>query len=79
MHHSQREYMSQGLHFFSCFETGVEGVANVHEFLEETPLLFNFNLGLSLDSSSYLDGLVGFFRNSYGENDRDENFLEIFY
>jgi hypothetical protein len=68
--------MSQGLHFFSCFETGVEEMVNVHEFLEETPLLFNFNLWLSLDSSSYMESVVGFFRSSFGEKNRDDNFLE---
>ena len=74
LHHSQLKSMSRG--FCSCLDTGVKETVNVDDVLEETPLLFSFDLGFSLGGRSYLDGLGGLSRGSNGEDDGDDDFLE---
>ena len=68
--------MSRGSLFCSCLDAGVEETVNVDDVLEETPLLFSFDLGFSLGGRSYLDGLGGLGRGSNGEDDGDDDFLE---
>ena len=68
--------MYQGSLFCSFLDSRVVETVEVENFLEQTPLLFNIDLGFSFSSRFYLNSLGGLDRSSNSSENEIDDFLE---